>query len=265
MSSCSTEKETSPARTLSRILPSPSMIFSDSSGVRMPQEPNMRAWAMLPRISSSTSRRSKSMEAVNSSTNRSVFLVNLPPHSFFTGFLLSPVNLGIHLCRQPPQLDETHRRLMIEGILRRIGGQLFIVQGTGRPAAGHRGVSLEQADPYGPGHGFLGFPDGRVQGLLQRRIPQPLIYQTRRLLLHYRREMGHLAGLREEFQLTMGRKEGHRRGTFVPFPGLDAHEPVRHVIDPADAVLPGSPIEAGDQFMEAQRHPGQGHRHPPVG
>lgn len=82
------------------------------------------------------------MDAVYSSTNWLVGLVNRPPQSFMV-ILLLRVDGGEYLRRQSPQTDETDGRLMIEGVLRRVGGQLFIVQRLIRLPAGDYGMPFK--------------------------------------------------------------------------------------------------------------------------
>ena len=55
---------------------------SASSREMMPQSPSIRAWAMLPSMSSRYIRQSKWMEALKSLTKLSVSLRNRPPQSF---------------------------------------------------------------------------------------------------------------------------------------------------------------------------------------
>src|SRR5512139_3359912 len=109
-SSWDRSKESFPDSISSRISPRAATIRSASAFGRIPCFPSIRAWAMLPAMSCRYSRTSYGIEAVNSSTNRSVTEVNRPPHAFF--FAMSAFPLPEHRPDREAQgvdLDESGR------------------------------------------------------------------------------------------------------------------------------------------------------------
>ena len=78
---------------------------------------------------------------------------------------------------QAPQLDEALGQRLVERVAGVVGGQAEVVQaGLGAPAGDHRAAAV-QGQPHLAGHVLLRVVDERVQRVLQRREPQPVVDQ----------------------------------------------------------------------------------------
>src|SRR5512139_259730 len=144
-SSWERSKESFPDSISSRISPRAETIRAASAFGMIPRFPSIRAWAMLPAMSCRYSRTSYGIEAVNSSTNRSVPEANRPPHAFFFAMSAFPVlehrpdreAQGVDL-DEPGRVGLVVHRLLLEG------GEVGAVEGNRALAPRHGDAPLVQ-------------------------------------------------------------------------------------------------------------------------
>ena len=108
---------------------------------------------------------------------------------------------------------------------------------------------------------FLGLRHERLQRALQRRVPQAVVDQLAPALIGHPLEPAQFALQRDVLELGVRGDQRHRARGLVDFPALDAHQPVLDHVEPADALLPGAPVEFHDRFQNADRLAVDRHRH----
>src|SRR5512139_2115782 len=151
-SSWDRSKESFPDSISPRISPRAVTIRSASAFGRIPCFPSIRAWAMLPAMSWRYSRTSYGIEAVNSSTNRSVTESNRPPHAFF--FAMSPFPVLEHRPDREAQgvdLDEPGRVGLVEHRLLLERREVCAVEGDRALPPRNGDAAFVQLQPRRPG------------------------------------------------------------------------------------------------------------------
>ena len=150
-----------------------------SSAVRMPTRSSARAKACEPRISASISRRSKSSEPEKRSKTSEGPSSKRPPQSFISA-LSRPSAQRPHLDRQPDQVDEAQRVLLVVAGAHGEAGDIERVERIRRLAADRLDVAFVQPQRDLAGGRLADLLEERVQRFAQRREPQAVVDQSRR-------------------------------------------------------------------------------------
>src|SRR5919202_2993933 len=140
---------------------------------------------------------------------------------------------GGQLARQAPQLDEALGERLVERVAGVVGREVEVVQALLAAPARHHGAAAVHGHPDVARHVALGLADERVQRLLQRREPEPVVDQFAPALLDTALEPAELALDGDGLELLMGCDQRDRTGSLVHLTALDADEPVLDHVEPS--------------------------------
>src|SRR5712692_1450375 len=256
-----------------------------SSSVTRPTRPSIATWARDAVRSSWASRRSNDRLSVNANISAAGPSPNRlcqrwraaepPDEAAPSSAIRRPTQLettqlgttllaGPRLDRQTPEPHEAGGVLVAERVARVVRGKVVAVQAVVGAATGDEATTGLEAEPNVAGHVALGIGHERVERLLQRREPQPVVHQLRITGL----EAGLLAHEvtleRDRLEVGMGEDHRQRARTLVRFATLDADPPVLHHVDAAPAVLSDRGAEREHQFVQRHGHLVESHRDPAV-
>src|SRR5207248_2700681 len=103
--------------------------------------------------------------------------------SFGRSALQTFVSCGCDAGRQTPQLDETFRQRLVEGVVRVVGREVVVVERRRAAAAGDNSATTVQRHADLTGDVATRVIDEDVQRALQRREPQAVVHQLGPTLL----------------------------------------------------------------------------------
>ena len=178
------------------------------------------------------------------------------------------VGRGDLLARRPggdalaPQPNEAGGVLVAEGVGRLVGGQTVVVEAHRAATPDHEALARLAPQADLAGHVGLRFDEERIECLLERREPEPVVDQLGPTGLQAGLLVVQVTFQREVLEVAMGQQQCQCARTFVGLPALDAHTTVLHHVQTAESVHAGHLVELGDEHIGIEQPAIEGHRHP---
>src|SRR6478735_474289 len=144
------------------------------------------------------------------------------------------------LRRHAPDLDEALRERLVVLVALVVGGEVVVVERGLAATAVHDGATAVHRHPDVTGDVLLGLEQERVEGVLQRREPEPVVDQLAPALLDLALEPREVALDGDVLELLVRRDERDGAGSLVDLAALDADEPVLDHVEATDALRAGT-------------------------